>query len=116
MNAARIFRNFLSIGALSLLALTANAALFGDDEARRAILDLRQKVDAQQQRNIEELKNARTNDKPLDKEQALKQIYQENQKNDQDCAAIAYYYAQQTEQALKNNKSFWAELKQLSNS
>jgi hypothetical protein len=67
-------------------------------------------------RNIEELKNARTNDKPLDKEQALKQIYQENQKNDQDCAAIAYYYAQQTEQALKNNKSFWAELKQLSNS
>jgi tol-pal system protein YbgF len=58
MNAARIFRNFLSIGVLSLLALTANAALFDDDEARKAILDLRQKVDAQQQRNIEELKKA----------------------------------------------------------
>jgi tol-pal system protein YbgF len=56
MNAARIFRNFLSIGALSLLALTANAALFDDDEARKAIVDLRQKVDAQQQRNIEEFK------------------------------------------------------------
>ena len=56
MNAARIFRNFLSIGAWSLLALNANAALFDDDEARKAILDLRQKVDAQQQRNIEEVK------------------------------------------------------------
>ncbi|MFN5348683.1 MAG: tol-pal system protein YbgF [Polaromonas sp.] len=58
MNAARIFRNFLFGGALSVLALTANAALFADDEARKAILDLRQKVDAQQQRNIEELKKA----------------------------------------------------------
>ncbi len=58
MNAARIFRNFLPIGALSLLALTAHAALFDDDEARKAILDLRQKVDAQQQRNIEELKKS----------------------------------------------------------
>ena len=37
MNAARIFRNFLSIGAWSLLALTANAALFDDDEARKAM-------------------------------------------------------------------------------
>lgn len=66
-------------------------------------------------RNIEELKSERTNDKPLDKEQALKQLYEQNQKQDKDSAAIAYYYAQQTEQALKNNKSFWAELKQLKN-
>ncbi len=58
MNAPRIFRHFLSIGALSLLALSANAALFDDDEARKAILDLRQKVDAQQLRNVEELKKA----------------------------------------------------------
>ncbi len=58
MNASRIFRHFLSIGALSLLALSANAALFDDDEARKAILDLRQKVDAQQLRNVEELKKA----------------------------------------------------------
>jgi tol-pal system protein YbgF len=58
MNPPRIFRYFLSIAALSLLALSANAALFDDDEARKAILDLRQKVDAQQQRNVEELKKA----------------------------------------------------------
>ena len=41
-----------------LLAFNASAALFDDDEARKAILDLRQKVDAQQQRNVEELKKA----------------------------------------------------------
>ena len=58
MNAPRIFRSFMSIAVLSLLALSANAALFDDDEARKAILDLRQKVDAQQMRNVEELKKA----------------------------------------------------------
>ena len=39
-------------------ALSAQAALFDDDEARRAILDLRQKVDASQLRNSEELRRA----------------------------------------------------------
>jgi tol-pal system protein YbgF len=34
---------------LSSLGLLANAALFGDDEARRAILDLRQRVETMQQ-------------------------------------------------------------------
>ncbi len=78
MNAASIFRNFLSIGALSLLALTANAALFGDDEARRAILDLRQKVDAQQQRNIEELKKVSEEFKKVSEE--LKKFSEESKK------------------------------------
>ncbi|WP_332777788.1 tol-pal system protein YbgF [Polaromonas sp.] len=44
----RIFRTGL-VALTCLFALNANAALFGDDEARRAILDLRQKVDASQQ-------------------------------------------------------------------
>lgn len=39
-----------------LLAFSANAALFEDDEARRAILDLRQKVEASQQRSADELR------------------------------------------------------------
>ena len=76
MNAARIFRNFLSIGGGSLLALTANAALFDDDEARKAILDLRQKVDAQQQRNVEELKKASDESKKVGDE--LKKASDEN--------------------------------------
>ncbi len=37
-------------------AMSAHAALFDDDEARRAILDLRQKMDAAQLRNSEELR------------------------------------------------------------
>ena len=56
MKAPRIFRSFLSIAVLGLMAMSANAALFDDDEARKAILDLRQKVDVQQLRNVEELK------------------------------------------------------------
>ena len=36
--------------AACVLAFSAQAALFEDDEARRAVLDLRQKVDASQQR------------------------------------------------------------------
>lgn len=38
------------------LAFNASAALFEDDDARRAILDLRQKVEASQLRTVEELK------------------------------------------------------------
>ncbi len=45
---------------LALLCASANAALFGDDEARKAILDLRQKVDqvAEQQRQQQTEQNA----------------------------------------------------------
>ena len=45
---------------LALLAGSAQAALFGDDEARKAILDLRQKVDqsAEQQRQQQAEQNA----------------------------------------------------------
>ena len=39
-----------------MLAFNARAALFEDDDARRAILDLRQKVEASQQRTTEELR------------------------------------------------------------
>lgn len=42
--------------AACVLAFNVNAALFEDDEARRAILDLRQKVDVSQQRVTEELR------------------------------------------------------------
>ena len=67
-------------------------------------------------RNIEELKSSRTTDKPLDKETAMKQLHDQQLKQESVSVATAYYYARQTEQALKNNKSFWAELRQLTNS
>jgi len=41
-----------------MLAFNASAALFEDDEARRAILDLRQKVEATQVRTVEELRRS----------------------------------------------------------
>jgi len=66
-------------------------------------------------RNIEELKKSRTNDKPLDKETAMKQLHDQQMKQENESVATAFYYAQQTEQSLKNNKSFWSELKQLTN-
>ena len=57
MNFLRILRTFFAFAALGLLALNSYA-LFDDDEARKAILDLRQKVDIQQQRNVEDLRKA----------------------------------------------------------
>ena len=57
MNFLRILRTFFASAALGLLALNSYA-LFDDDEARKAILDLRQKVDVQQQRNVEDIKKA----------------------------------------------------------
>ena len=58
MNPSRILRTFFAGAVLGLLAFNVHSALFDDDEARKAILDLRQKVDAQQLRNVEELRKA----------------------------------------------------------
>lgn len=68
-------------------------------------------------RNVEEYKNNRNSVdvKPIDKELAMKKLYERNQKDDQESAAIAYYYAKQTEKANKQNQTFWASLKQLTN-
>lgn len=52
---ARQSRRLVALGAM-LVAFNAQAALFDDDEARRAILDLRQKLDTAQLRNAEELR------------------------------------------------------------
>ena len=55
MTLFRISRLLLGVF-LAGLFFSAHAALFDDDEARRAILDLRQKVDASQQRAAEDLR------------------------------------------------------------
>ena len=57
MNPSRILRSVFAAAALGLLTSNAHA-LFDDDEARKAIIELRQKVDIQQQRNVEELRKA----------------------------------------------------------
>ena len=53
------FKKPLRVSFLALLVLsmgTAQAALFGDDEARKAILEMRTRVDALQQKSIEDLR------------------------------------------------------------
>ena len=58
MNPSRILRSVITPAVLGLIAFNAHAALFDDDEARKAILELRQKVEMQQQRNVEDLRKA----------------------------------------------------------
>lgn len=55
MRAVKPFRAAAAVVAC-MLAVHAHAGLLDDDEARRAILDLRQKVDASQQRMADDLK------------------------------------------------------------
>jgi hypothetical protein len=52
---------------------------------------------------------------PLSKEEAMKQLYQQNKQKDEESAALAFYYAQQSEKAKQNQESFWSGLKQLTN-
>jgi hypothetical protein len=51
--------------------------------------------------------------KPLSKEEAMRQLYQNNKQKDEESAALAFYYAQQTEQSKKNQANFWSGLKQV---
>ena len=52
---------------------------------------------------------------PLNEEEALKKIrYQENKK-DEESANLAYYYAKQSEEAIKNSNNFWSSIKHISN-
>lgn len=51
---ARVLRGLAGLVVLAGLSLGAQASIFGDDEARRAILDLRQRLDAVQKRQAEE--------------------------------------------------------------
>ena len=58
MTFPKYLRSIFTVAAFGVLSFGAHAALFDDDEARRAILDLRQKVEIQQQRNLEDIRKA----------------------------------------------------------
>ena len=68
-------------------------------------------------RSIDEYKRHResVDTTPIEKEAAMKQLYQQNKQKDEESAALAFYYAQQTEKANKNQESFWSGLKQVTN-
>ena len=56
-----------------------------------------------------------TNIVPLSKEEAMRQLYQQDKQKDQESAALAFYYAQQSEKVKKNDNEFWTGLKQVTN-
>ena len=66
-------------------------------------------------KSIEEYKQHRNNSdtKPIEKEEALKQLYHQNKQKDEESAALAFHYAKQSEKVKKNNDDFWSGLKQL---
>jgi hypothetical protein len=56
-----------------------------------------------------------TDTTPLSKEQAMRQLYHQDKQKNEESAALAFYYAQQSEKAKKSNDSFWSGLKQITN-
>jgi hypothetical protein len=52
---------------------------------------------------------------PLDKEASLQTLFNQTEDQNNESSARAFYYAQQSEKANKNNAIFWAGLKQLTN-
>lgn len=72
---------------------------------------------SQKFKTVEEYKRHRDNDvsKPLSKEEAMRKLFNENKEKDEESIALAFYYAQQSEKAKKNQDNFWSGLKQVTN-
>lgn len=68
-------------------------------------------------KSVDEYKRHRdtTNVVPLGKEEAMQQLYHQNKQKDEKSAALAFYYAQQSEKVKKNDNDFWTGLKQVTN-
>ena len=68
-------------------------------------------------KSVDEYKRHResVDTKPLSKEEAMRQLYQDNKQKDEESAALAFYYAQQSEKAKVNQDNFWSGLKQVTN-
>jgi len=68
-------------------------------------------------KSVDEYKRHResVDTKPLSKEEAMRQLYQDNKQKDEESAALAFYYAQQSEKAKVSQDNFWSGLKQVTN-
>ena len=66
-------------------------------------------------RNVNEYKNHRdnTNITPLSQEDSLKQLYDINQKMNDESASLAYKYARESEVAQSNNAAFLTDLRRI---
>jgi hypothetical protein len=67
--------------------------------------------------SIDEYKRHRdsVDTKPLSKEEAMRQLFNENRQKDEESTALAFYYAEQYEKAKKSQDNFWSGLKQVTN-
>jgi curved DNA-binding protein CbpA len=119
------------LGATSLMAYDSNftsGSLFSSDGM--GYTDLRQAYvesvipiteedynNAPKFRSVDEYKHHRDNANatPLSKEEALRQLYHQNKQKDEESAALAFYYAQQSEKVKQNENQFWTGLKQVTN-
>lgn len=54
-----------------------------------------------------------TNITPMSKEESLRNLYYQEKDKNEESAALAYYYAQQSEKVKQNSEHFWSGLKQL---
>jgi hypothetical protein len=68
-------------------------------------------------RSFDEYKRHRdsTNLDALNQEESMRQLYSKDKEKNEESAALAFYYAQQSEKANKNNEHFWAGIKQITN-
>ncbi len=71
----------------------------------------------QQFKNVNDYKRHRdsVDTTPLSKEEAMRQLFNDNRQKDEESAALAFYYAQQSEKAKINQDKFWSGLKQVTN-
>ena len=67
-------------------------------------------------KNVEEYKAHRGNNvdlSPTNKTDAMRQLYSQHTERETESAALAFYYAQQSEKAKKSSSDFWSGLKQI---
>jgi hypothetical protein len=122
-----------SVGGSALMEYNSNftsGSLFNGSGGGMGYTDLRQAyaesvipvteedfTKVQKFKSIDEYKRHRetVETTPLSKEEALRQLYLQDKQKNEESAALAFYYAQQTEKAKKNDADFWCGLKQLTN-
>ena len=118
-----------SVGGSSLMEYNSNfssGSLFNSDGI--GFTDLRQAYaesvipvteedfnKVQKFKNINDYKRHRDNINvaPLNKEDAMYQLLNQDRQRNEESAALAFYYAQQSEKAKQNNTEFWSGLKQI---
>ncbi len=117
-----------SIGGSSLMEYDKNysqGSLFGDSftDLKQAYVESVIPVTEDDYNNIPKYKSIddyrrhrdSTNVRPLSKEESVRQLYSKELQDNNESAALAFYYAQQSEKVREKNEQFWSSLKQITN-